>query len=718
MATSLVHFLFAVNSVEVSIDFDTRRNVRKPIHDIVYTSNLGDRSAVSTYVGSKPLTPQDNLLLLDRSNSIGENNIRLAGTPRFFSGPSAEVNTYYFLLTDSFVRSPDGGQLLPLFYRHLLDTDPIAVDSVKVFDSQGKEVSQTFWKVELLPDGTSYLMNSLESFYDASTADYAAYWVQYGKVSGSGTIGTRFVLVSNEPAYQIATFDDINPATSSLYQYAKAYVLTLLATGGYTVTLPDPSKQYAIKEYVDSKIELKLPIALDDEEFWFASVSNGSWTKTYRTNFDPEVYTYDIPEYHDQDFNPWEPYKREFDRRSFWAARRLVKLAREDIKEDGSTYTLDIVIWDNDEENVLYAITTDATKVGDIYTDTEGDSYISTSPLVEDHIRWSDDEIESIDRKTGFIHLNIDLRTDYVMRATYYFEERFLEVTSIDLNPVLNSSVRGNKVVYYLVPKSEDPNNNLLRTGSIHYLVVNPYGSIQSCSQDGADGNADLASVFGSATWFYERTASVVSSTSITSASTTVTVSSTADFPDRGVLRVRYSGTDVFIPYVSKTSTVFTFAGPASTYGVGTTISAPETLRLASFVDNYTVESTWGFTPGLGIAGTGGRNGFWYRYLILGEVCISQNQSIDNLTLIDARVSGGKVKQDLYEQAKALNPEVTWTKQEYEEFGQFYPGRGVVVIKLPYGLLQEFGGDFTESQITEIVSRHISGGMIPLVRYV
>lgn len=714
MSSSLVHFKFAVDSVAISFDVDTRRNVRKPIHDIVYTSNLGDRSATSAYVGSRPITPSLNILFKDRSNSIGENNLRATSAPRFFSGSSVETSYTSFLLTDTFVRSPDGTTLLPLFYRHLLTTDVVALDSVKVFDSTGQEVSQTYWKVEVLPDGKSYLMNSLESSYDPGTADYNVYWVQYGTVSGASTIGTKKVLVSNKPAYNLATFDDINPLTSSLYTYAKAYILTLLGTGGYLVNTPDSSKQYAIRDAYGTRIELKLPVAVDDEDFWFASVTNSSWTKSYRTNNDPEVFTYDVPEYYNQDFNPYAPYKQDVDRKAFWVAKRLVKLPRRHIYENADEFTLDLVVWDKEEEVVKYALTTDATKVGTVFTDADGEAH--SSSLVEDNILWTDSEILSIDRLGGFINLSVDLRSDYVLRGTYYYEEEQLELTQINLNPVLNPVVQNKKIVFYLVPKSEDPNNNLLRTSSIHYLIVNEFGTIDSCSQDGVDGNEDLATSLTNGYWFYERTASATTSVTIAPAHTTVTVTSTADWPEKGVIRVKNGAQELSMTYEGKTSTVLTLTAAASTFGLGTTITAPVTVRLGSFVDNWTVDSTWPFTPGMGSSGAGD-TGHWYRYLILGEISVVANMSISDLSLIDTRLEGGIIRDSVYEDARALNPEVAWRREEYEEFGQYYPGRGAIVVKLPYGLLDTYGGSLTEDQIRAIVSRHVAGGMYVIVRF-
>ncbi|MCF1193209.1 hypothetical protein LRR18_16590, partial [Mangrovimonas sp. AS39] len=162
-----------------------------------------------------------------------------------------------------------------------------------------------------------------------------------------------------------------------------------------------------------------------------------------------------------------------------------------------------------------------------------------------------------IDYKGGFIHVSVNLRSDSVLRASFYYEEKRLELDQLNLNPVLNPSLQGKKVIFYVVPKSEDPNGNLLRTSSVHYLVVNQYGTIDFASQDGSDGNEDIATdlmglpilIDPRQPWFYERTASAITNDAITPFDPSIYVESTEGWPEQGVVRVKNGPQELYMTY-------------------------------------------------------------------------------------------------------------------------------------------------------------------------
>lgn len=717
MSSAFLHIKFAVDSVSRTLDVDTRRNIRSPVHDIKYKFRPLDRDAISAYVASTEISPENNLFIKDRSSYLPDNNARIGAVTRYFSTPTITVAKKIFLLTDVFSRPSLDSALKPLFFRHDLP-DNISPDTVRVFDQENKEVSKTHWQVVYIPSlNRSYLFNDLESSYDPLTGRYSAYWVSYGRSSGVSIVGSRIALVSNEPAFQLATFDDLNVATGDLYPYAKAYALSL-GLEGYTLTVPSPGNLYALREVEEGRIVLLKPTNLDDESLWFMRVSNGSWTKPYTSHMGTFTYTYNLPEFTTQLFQPYEPYKRDIDQACHLASKRLVKVPQTSLyldEDDLSTYPIDLVVWDKTETQVVYALTNDTSKNGTIFQDALGETYKSS--FTDDSVRWNSDNFLSVDLKTGFIHVGIDMRDDYVVKASYYFEEKSLEYTFLDVNPVSNSALANYKVVLYLVPLSSTIGNESGRTGAIHYLLVDELGRIDFCSQDGSDGNPNLKFTLENGNWYFEKYLVNSTTATIPSGATTVTISGNSSlWPERGTLRLYdgATGREYFFPYSSRNTTthVFTLPLAASFYGVTTTISSFKTVHLASFRDRYTVESQW-----LGGDVLYGPDGRYTRYLILGEVSSIPNQAIDLLTSIDSRITGGVIAENHREEALANCPEFAWRLPEYSEFGQYFPGKATIVVKLPYSLLKTFGGDWEESQLREVVNRHVASGVHVIIKY-
>lgn len=139
---------------------------------------------------------------------------------------------------------------------------------------------------------------------------------------------------------------------------------------------------------------------------------------------------------------------------------------------------------------------------------------------------------------------------------------------------------------------------------------------------------------------------------------------------------------------------------------LGMTYGERNNILVNTFLDTYTLETVDGDSPGQES-----------RYLILGEVSIKQHTAPYRVTILDVRERGGGVREEYVREAKQIVPEVTWYSDLCSLDGLSYPGRASVVVKLPYTILDTYGGRFTEQDVHEIVKRHMAFGHYPLIRY-
>jgi hypothetical protein len=266
---------------------------------------------------------------------------------------------------------------------------------------------------------------------------------------------------------------------------------------------------------------------------------------------------------------------------------------------------------------------------------------------------WNSTKILSYDSRSGLVQLDVTLKDYYTITATYYYTEQYYEFTLLNLNPLINTDVLENFYVIYLVPETAD--NAGLET-AIHYLRVGRDGLIKDCSQDEINGTLN---------------------------------------PSVNVIGLPYGRP---IPGAS--------AG-ADTDGVGVLGHQFFVNSAGDFLREYSLEAPETFT------------GAEYpnRYLILAELSVIHQTSVNDIVFLDDRQRGGGIKDDYDEEAKLLNPEVSWYGDIGLGGGIPYPGKSAVIIRLPHCLLDTYGGPFTLAEIQEVAKRHIAFGHYPVIEF-
>jgi len=105
------------------------------------------------------------------------------------------------------------------------------------------------------------------------------------------------------------------------------------------------------------------------------------------------------------------------------------------------------------------------------------------------------------------------------------------------------------------------------------------------------------------------------------------------------------------------------------------------------------------------------------RFLVVAKYAVGSNRGLKDIQLVDTRVQGGGIKEDLVETFKGSYPQVRWFHDIGHYDGTPFPGASAVLVDLPASLLEANGGVLTKAQIDSIVKHHLSFGVYPVIRF-
>lgn len=462
-------------------NISTFQAIKKPIFFPRFNSVLPDDAVKLAYTATEPIDADNNIAIIDRSKSIPANAISYI--PEDETSVCESIMSLYadIIITDVFTTPIPSQPVKPLFYVHMLDADTIA-SSVTILDKSFNQVSSSQYVVSTIyvRDGSGTetavvesvaVYNDLSNTYDDDTGELTVYYIQYTNDSNV----TYTIMLSNEPVFHEASFEDIDWTTSRIKTWAKAYSVTDIGTY-FEFGLPK-SNTYGIRYLETPSIEVLQPAVDENSVPWFPRICNGELITTHNN----VQYTYNLPEFNDQSFNPFAPYKMSASELCEVVTDNIIALAYKPTAID--VWPLDVVI-QNKHGQPLYAFTTNPGKHGTDYIVDGADTGIN----------WDANQILSYDIQSGLVQLNVRLYDYYQVYTTYYYTEKYYEYLLVNLNPLTNQETLEHFYVVYLVPKSSTNGNLAGRTGAIHYLKVGRDGLIKFCSQDEAtDGNEVLS---------------------------------------------------------------------------------------------------------------------------------------------------------------------------------------------------------------------------------
>lgn len=105
--------------------------------------------------------------------------------------------------------------------------------------------------------------------------------------------------------------------------------------------------------------------------------------------------------------------------------------------------------------------------------------------------------------------------------------------------------------------------------------------------------------------------------------------------------------------------------------------------------------------------------------LLIGRIQVREHTNIENVVVMDARRRGGGLREDIgREDIERVggNAESFWDIGEFD--GDAYFEKGVIVVRVPQGVLREHGGEMTEADVETVVKRHVAYGVHIIIEYV
>lgn len=422
--------------------FDSRLIVKKPIRFIRYGGIVPNDSVGISYVGLKPVS-QENILLLDLGNDTITNS-DIALEERTVENIDFRTAFRDVLVTDLSINVPTR-EPIPLFYKHDLSNET-AISEIKVFDKNQREVDDNYW---LYDSNLKTIYHNLPTFLDEDTGEFEIYTLSYIDAS----LERKSVLLNVSPAYtrhDIAQDGAPDPNKRTYTANDNG------ANWDIHINYAAAANKIFIKGIRGSQVRPILPAETDPDSQWRMRFTRG---QVYVTKGGvPRRYS--VPEWDDQIFLPIAPYKYAAYKEAKQITNRVVQTTR---------YPLHM-----DAENALYInilITDELGRAKRGYTDNPNLAFWNDEDGRPTEIRMtqiSNTDI-SISRDNGFIRLGTEIEPTDKVIVSHYYKEEYLEYLGYDFNPVYNSQALGRRVIFYARPDVPDVPGNK----AIYHIALN-----------------------------------------------------------------------------------------------------------------------------------------------------------------------------------------------------------------------------------------------------
>ena len=587
------------SNISTSLTMGLTQVVQKRLDYIRYSRRVPRADVGVEFLGWDEVDANKVLQLTDLSATFPENSpLVYASSIEVKAGKNIIVDSLGVLISDKYSTTSDGKQI-PLFYRHrinIADGETATAITMQHISYDGRQDTVDTIHYILDPDSNRTIFTDLSNSFNEDTGRYDLYYIQWIDQNGV----SHSELLNTIPAYHEATLDDLDILTGLINPTSGGYIVNQTASQ-YLLNMPYQATWF-IEYKNDSFIFLEGPTLTTINDPWFAQIYNGNFSR----EIDNIVYNYSITEFSIQNFQPTIPYKLAIQENAKKINGNTLKLQRENalIRLDLG-YHIDIVCFDKITGDPKEAFSTNSSKINTTYSTSE--------------IEWDTTLISGWDNSTGIVQLSQSRLWDrYDIKATYYYEVKFYEYTSLNLNPYFNPSLINKRVIFFLVPNTPEGET------SIYYLLV----------VDGiivATSNPDLD-----------------------------------EFDINGD------------------------PNPNSVIG----------LPLDSD----------------GISGGPSFASLYPSYLIFGEFNIVCSIPLERDLELDTRVLGGGIHEDYINDAIRANFRTAYMPGVGPSGGYEYPRFGSMVVKVPFTLHKDYGGDLSDIQIRDLVQKHISAGEYPIIR--
>ena len=438
-----------------SIELGVVNHVKKYIDRFLYKRNLLPGAIGLDYISNEDLDSDRSLQIVNRSYTVRANSQQIAryASEWDFTRARSYTSSYKDILATNKTYIDRGGQVHPLFWKHLLEpgANNLVINKVTNLGTDKVETGYLFEREE------GRLYTSFRNSYNQNTGTYELYFVTYNIDNGQG----YNELLDLRPAVEEATWEDIDLDTGFLVDTYPTWYRSE-ASGGWLYNFSQPGPWY-IKPITASLIQPLSPSGDDSRSPWFLRFTAGdviAWANSQQRR-------YKVTEYDQQSYVPYKPYRFQIQDKLRHVNENVLQTRRESIRLDtSSSLDIQILVYNSDNQ-LVKAYSTDQDLNGIRYSDTQ--------------VFFEVDKISGVDESTGLIKLATKVYSQYTYYGNYYYKSTDYELTSLALNPIYNKKMKDHIAVFYIIPDIDDSDT------SIHWLLIDAGGKIVDCSQ-GDDG--------------------------------------------------------------------------------------------------------------------------------------------------------------------------------------------------------------------------------------
>ena len=471
--------VFKVSPVDVpgmhSPSPDIRVSTVKDHRRLLHVSVVQPDHVAISYVGASELTA---------------NSIQVRHVQEFSSDVTVESNSWRYRNT---LKIPDrrftyhtkdalithmtksvGSKVFPLWYKHTFNWEISNLRSVRIANNFGVDLSNEKYTV-LLQNGEVIIAHNVESGLDDTPLGVTFYLVEYTDINGF----RRKELLKNTPLYRRATILDQGIAQSC--SYVSEYIEGVPDSFSFRIFFQRDENgvffdgPWYIRPLSQHQLQLVSPDHIRPNARWSLRITDGDVIGHIQDG----PLRYSLPEYHLQSFLPIEPMKYTRGSEAGVIGQKIVKLPFSDMIADDPAMPIDILILD-ENFGVRAGFTT-----GDSGRNWEGrlDQWAVSHPSLAQELMNLGESGGSISAERGLLHLPLTLNSSDRVFVMGHYSEKSYEFSLLNLNPVLNPSMRNGKAIVYILSNIglEDYPEGEVRRGA-HYIIVDRENSIREWS--------------------------------------------------------------------------------------------------------------------------------------------------------------------------------------------------------------------------------------------
>jgi hypothetical protein len=456
MSIGSVSLNYTLKNFPIKKNFDTRVNVKTELEYLRFGSNYTSEALSLSYINSPGIDPENNILLIDKSNNINSNAKESFKENRYLSD-NFLIDYAGFYIADV-VKNIDGEETPLYFWHDMSDAEnPI---NIEILDSSKVPVDPKLWtyfdETATLDYSRKGIYSNLICYINKKEKAYEVFYVRYKDLNTNLVVEK---LLDSRPYYSQASF--IQERTKREYiitQVQSEYDLRIVFDSlNYSPTPLTGSQRFWLKRKSTSKITIEKPGIVSSSERWNLRITPG--------DFFNNDFKYWVPEYYLQLFSPAFPYRLVKEKKATLINKNLIHLDVNPIADLGlDGYYIYIIV--KEQNGAVKRCFTN---------DLNADTYITKQGFVTD-IFYEKEAIESVSANSGFILLNQDIEESQEVFVTCRYIEQYYSYDFLSVNPSINSEVLGKKIIIYLEPDASDR--------AVHHLIVDSNDLIVDASKE------------------------------------------------------------------------------------------------------------------------------------------------------------------------------------------------------------------------------------------